>query len=115
MVAEIANTTVSVLRGTTTNEYGDEIDSNAAIYTGVPACLTETSRQTQDPSTPTPRTIRAVELHVPDHVGLLTTDRILDESTQQTYMVIEVTRPPTLIGAPVDTLAVLKRVTATTT
>lgn len=115
MVAEAANTTVSVLRGQTTDECGDLVDLNEAVYTGVPAILTEDSRQTQDPSTPTPRTIRASELHVPATVGLTNDDRITDEQTGNTYMVIEVTRPPTLMGAPVDTAAVLKRVTAATT
>lgn len=115
MVAEAVNTTVSVLRGSGFDEYGDPIDTNTVAYSGVPAVLTELSRQTQDPSTPSPRTIRASELHVPDSVGLLDTDRILDESTGQTYSVVDVTRPPTLIGAPVDTVATLKRVTANTT
>lgn len=115
MVAEAANTTVSILRGESTNEYGDLVDLTEAVYTGVPAILVEDSRQTQDPSTPTPRTIRASELHVPEWVGLLNSDRITDESTGNTYMIIEVTKPPTLIGAPVDTSALLKRVTATTT
>lgn len=115
MVAAAANTTISVLRGETPDEYGDLIDSNDVAFAGVPAILIETSRQTTDPSNPTPRTIRSVVLTVPEWVGLLDTDRISDESTGNVYMVIEVTKPPTLMGAPVDTSAALKRVTATTT
>lgn len=115
MVMEAANTTVSVLRGETTDEYGDLIDANTVVYTGVPAILVETSRQTSDPSNPTPRTVRSVMLTVPDWIGLLNSDRVRDDANQNVYMVIEVTKPPTLMGAPVDTSAVLKRVTATTT
>jgi hypothetical protein len=115
MVAEAANTTISLLRGETVDEYGDVIDSNTPVFTGVPAVLVEQPGQTQDPSNPTPRTIRAIKLVVPSFLGLLDTDRILDEPTGNTYIVITVTTPPTLMGAPVDTVARLKRVTANTT
>jgi hypothetical protein len=115
MVAEAANTTISVLRGDSVDEYGDLVDSNTPAFTGIPAVLAETGRQTQDPSSPSPRTIRAIELHAPEFLGLLNTDRIVDEPTGNIYMIIEVTKPPTLMGAPVDTVATLKRVTATTT
>lgn len=115
MVAEAANTTVSVLRGETTDAYGDLLDSNQVAYAGVPAILVETGRTTTDPSNPNPRTIRRIVLTVPEWIGLLDTDRVMDEATSNVYMVIEVTKPPTLIGAPVDTTAVLKRVTNTTT
>lgn len=111
MVAEAANTTVSILRGETTDQFGDIIDANDIAYSGVPAILVETSRQTSDPSNPSPRTVRSVVLTVPEWIGLLNSDRIRDEATGNTFMVIEVTKPPTLMGAPVDTSAVLKRVT----
>lgn len=50
--------------------------------------------------------------HVPAWLGVLSTDRIYDESTADTYIIISVTRPPTLYGAPVDELLQLNRVTA---
>ena len=115
MVMEATNTTVSILRGETTDEYGDLLDSNDVAYTGVPAILVETGRQTSDPSNPNPRTVRSTMLTVPEWIGLLNSDRIRDDTNGNVYMVIEVTKPPTLMGAPVDTTAVLKRVTTTTT
>jgi len=110
--AETANTTCSVLRGTTSNQYGDTIDSNTPIISGLPITLIETGKTVQDPSTPTPRVIRQIYASVPEWVGILSTDRLLDERTQDVYIIISVTKPPTIIGAPVDTILGLKRVSA---
>lgn len=114
MVAAIRNTTVSVLRGTGENRFGDTVDAAQPVITGLPAFLAETGKQVEDPSSPTPRTIRQVICHVPQWAGVLNSDRIWDETTSQAYMIIGVTTPPTLIGAPVDTILDLKRVTANT-
>jgi hypothetical protein len=112
MGAETANTTATVLRGTTVNQFGDEIDANTPFISGLPVTLIETGKSVQDPSTPTPRTIRQIYCNVPEWAGILNTDQIRDERTGDTYIIIGVTRPPTIIGAPVDTVLQLKRVTA---
>lgn len=114
-VAETANTSCTIYRGTTSNQFGDQVDSNTPFMEHLPATLVETGRRTQDPSTPTPRTVREVLLHLPFWTGANEGDRILDERTGDVYMVITVTRPPTIIGAPVDLLLNLKRVTANST
>lgn len=114
-VAETANTRCSVLRGTTANWAGDEIDANVPVIEHMPATLIETGHKTQDPSSPTPRTIREITLRLPYWSGVTDKDRILDEKTGDVFMVISVTRPPTIIGAPVDLLISLKRVTANST
>jgi len=114
VVAEVQNTTVSVLRGTASNAFGDTVDLNEAIVEGLPALLAETGKHVQDPSTSHPRTIREVACHVPQYAGVLNTDRILDESTGNIFMIIGIVTPPTIIGAPVDTVLQLKRVTANT-
>lgn len=115
MGAETANTTVTLLRGTSENQFGDLIDALDPVMTGLPATLAETGKTVQDPTSTTPRTIRQVYCSVPQYAGLVNTDRLLDESTGETYIVIDVTTPPTIIGAPVDTVATLKRITASTT
>ena len=112
MGAETANTTATVFRGTTSNQFGDEIDSNVPLITNLPVTLIETGKSVQDPSTPTPRTIRQITCIVPEWAGVLNTDRIMDERTQDVYIIISVTKPPTIIGAPVDTVLGLKRITA---
>ena len=115
MVAETQNCRVSVLRGTTVNWAGDEVDADVPVIEHLPATLVETGRKTQDPSSPTPRTIREITLRVPYWSHLTDSDRVYDETTGDTYIVISVTRPPTIIGAPVDIVASLKRVTANST
>jgi len=115
VVAEAANTSVAVLRGTTTTPYGDVVDATTPVYTNLPAVLVETKQDVFDPNTMMPRTVRNIELRVPSWVGLLNSDRIQDLSTGNVYAVIEVETPPTLMGAPVDTAASLKRITATGT
>jgi hypothetical protein len=111
-VAEIQNCTVTVFRGTTENQFGDTIDAATPLHTGLPVFLAETGRTVQDPSTPTPRTIRQITCQVPQYIGVRNTDRIYDESTGDTYIILSVTTPPTITGAPVDTVLSLKRVTA---
>lgn len=115
MVAEVANTTVSVLRGTTTDAYGDVQDASTPVFTGVPAVLVETGRNVMDPATQTPRTVRATTCVVPDGLGVTNADQILDETSGQKYAITEIVRPPTLMGAPVDIVLTLKRVTGLTT
>jgi hypothetical protein len=114
MGAETANTTCSVLAGTTTNWAGDVIDSNTPTITGLPVTLIETGKTVQDPSTPTPRTVRQIVCIVPEWAGISLSDRLLDERTQDTYIIIGIRKPPTIIGAPVDIVLDLKRVTAQT-
>ena len=58
MGAETANTLVTIYRGTTSNQFGDLVDSNVPYITDLPATLIETGKSVQDPSTPTPRTIQ---------------------------------------------------------
>lgn len=112
MVAEAANTSVTVFRGTETDAFGDTVDANTPHLVGIPAILIETGRKTQDPTTPTPRTIRAIECHLPDWVKILNTDRIMDERTRHVYVIIDVTRPPDIFGPPPGTILSLKRVSA---
>jgi hypothetical protein len=113
-VAEVTNTQISVLRGTTYNSTGDQVDDNQVFMENVPAFLAETGHTTQDPSSPTPRTIREIVCHVPQYVGVVSTDRIMDQGTGDTYIILSVTRPPSLIGIPVPSVLALKRITAQT-
>jgi hypothetical protein len=113
--AETANTTATVFTGTTVNWAGDTIDSNVPRITGLPVTLIETGKNVRDPSTPTPRTVREIYCSVPEWACVTNLDRIYDERTGDTYMIIAVTKPPTTIGAPVDTVLQLRRVTAQTT
>jgi hypothetical protein len=113
-IAEVQNTQITVYRGTTFNSAGDQVDNNTIFMENVPAFVAETGRTVQDPSSPTPRTIREITAHVPQYVGIVNTDRIMDQSTNDVYIIMSVTRPPSLIGAPVPAVLSLKRITAQT-
>ena len=116
MVAEAANTTVSILRGVSYDEYGDLQDDMAAVTPGIPAVLVETTQSVFDPATQTPRTVRAATCRVPAWTGVLNTDQIRDDLTGSTYSIEDVTRPPTItsspVGGPVDIVLTLRRITA---
>lgn len=115
MGAETANTSATILRGTTSNWAGDMVDANEPVITGLPVTLVETGKTVQDPSSQTPRTIRQITCIVPEYAGVLNTDRIMDEATGDVYIVLAVTRPPTIIGAPTDRVLDLKRISSNST
>jgi hypothetical protein len=83
----IATTRISILRGTTTDAYGDEQDTNTPIATGVPASLIEQSRRVTSRDNPTPRIVRYAVARVPARTDITDQDRVLDERTGATYIV----------------------------
>lgn len=115
MVAEAANTTCSVLRGTDVDEFGDIEDASTPLMVGIPAILLETVKTTTDPATQTPRTVRSAYCRVPSWTGVLNSDRIVDESSGRKYAVTDVDSPGSINGAPGDLVLTLKRITSTGT
>jgi len=83
----IATTTVSILRGTTTDAFGDEQDTDTAIATGVPASLTEQSRRVTTRDDPTPRIVRYAVARVVAGTDVTDQDRVRDERTGAIYIV----------------------------
>lgn len=83
----IATTKVSILRGTTTDAYGDEQDTDTPIATGIPASLIEQSRRVTTRDNPTPRIVRYAVARVPARTDVTDQDRVLDERTGATYIV----------------------------
>ncbi|MGY0062842.1 hypothetical protein ACWY4P_40955 [Streptomyces sp. LZ34] len=88
----LATTTVSVLRGTTTDPFGDEQDTAAVHASGIPASLIESTRQTFEPVTGTPRIVRTHVARLPATTDVSEDDRIRDEQTGEVYIVVSVTR-----------------------
>ncbi|WP_069769792.1 hypothetical protein [Streptomyces sp. LUP30] len=87
MMQAIATTRVSIIRGTTTDAYGDEQDTDTPVCTGVPASLTEQSRRVTSRDDPTPRIVRYAVARVPAGTDVTDQDRLLDERTGATYIV----------------------------
>lgn len=92
---ELANTRITIMRGTSANAYGDLSDVGAPIYTGIPAAVNESSKQVFDPATQQPRTIRTSTCVVAGWVDVLDSDTILDETTGNAYMVQDIQAQPT--------------------
>lgn len=83
----IATTTISVLRGTETDQFGDERDTNTPHATGIPASLTEQSRRVTTRENPTPRIVRYAVARVPARTDITDQDRVRDERTGAIYIV----------------------------
>lgn len=95
----MATTTCSILRGSTTDGYGDEADANTPVYTNVPISIMETNSTVATPEDPTPRVIRQVTARIGSDVDVTDGDRVKDELTGTIYMIDNVIRR----GSPVYT------------
>lgn len=82
-----ATTTLTVLRGTSTNAWGDEIDTDTPRYTGIPASLVEQTRRVTTRDDPTPRIVRYAVGRVTAGTDITDQDRIRDERTGAVYIV----------------------------
>jgi hypothetical protein len=87
MPIAIATTTVSILRGTTTDAYGDEQDTDTVIASGIPAALTEQTRRVTTRDDPTPRIIRSAVARVAAGTDVTDQDRLRDDRTGATYII----------------------------
>lgn len=108
---------VDVLRGTTTDAYGDPADAEVVVAHGVPVLITEAGRAgtssakaEQGPVTTTPRTIRRLRGRFRPGVEVRTGDRWRDCSSGDAYQVTGVSSPTHVVGIA-DTLCDLVRVT----
>lgn len=118
----IANTTVTILRGTVPDSFGDIVDDPSPIAQHVIAFISYPTMsplrpivlgsQVYEPAQPQPSTTRLSVCSLPSGTNILVGDQVLDEFTTLLYEVYEVT---TLgpAGAVPDILVTLKRVTTT--
>lgn len=106
---QVATTSVSVLRGTTTNAFGDVLDTGAVHQSGIPAYLNETTAVIYDQVAQTPRVVRTTTCILPFGTDVLETDQVKDEQTATIYMVEAVTTPH-IPGRAYDLNLVLKNV-----
>lgn len=83
----VATTSLTVLRGTTTDAYDDEQDTDTPHATGIPASLTEQSRRVTTRDDPTPRIVRYAIARVPAGTDINDQDRVRDERTGAVYIV----------------------------
>ncbi len=106
----LATTTVTVLRGTTTDRYGDEQDADTVVATGVRASLLERPVTGTRPVSGREDTPRAYALRVWASVDLRKNDRIQDERTGYVYVITTLAPSTNPVGLA-STRADLQRVT----
>lgn len=83
-----ATCTVSVYRGTVTDDYGDEIANNTtATYAGIPASILEQTRRVTTPDQATPRVVRWHAGRLPGGTDVRAGDRLVDEQGGAVYLV----------------------------
>lgn len=87
MPIALATTTLAVLRGTTTDAYGDDVDTDTPVAAGIPAALTEQSRRVTTREDPTPRIVRYAVARVAAGTDIQDQDRVRDERTGAVYIV----------------------------
>lgn len=92
----LANCLVSVLRGTTTNAWGDTVDAGgmgSVVASDIPAFIAVKSKTVTDPSTQTPRVVQTIRGAVGSDVDIRDTDQLYDDTHAVTYAVEAVTQP----------------------
>lgn len=100
----IATTWVTVLRGLSTDSFGDQIDlaqeAGGDAQTRIPASLIEGTRTINDPASGTPRVIRYAVARIKPGTDITEEDRLRDENTSRIYAVTSVTQPAALGFTP---------------
>lgn len=86
----LATGTISILRGTTTDAFGDETDTERVLATGVLASIIPFSERVFTPDSPTPRIVRSYNAICGSQTDVTDGDRIRDERTGQIYVVLDV-------------------------
>lgn len=87
-----ATTTVTIYRGQTTDEWGDPIDTNTIVATGVIASITEVNANSFTEVTNVPRVIRKAIGRLSAETDIRANDRILDETNDETWIIRSISR-----------------------
>lgn len=76
-----ATTTITIYRGLSTDEWGDDTDTNTIVGSDISASLLEQSQYYRAEVTTQPRNYRYARLRVDSSVDIRYNDRIKDERT----------------------------------
>lgn len=84
-----ATTTVTIYRGQSTDEYGDPIDSNTIVRTGLRASILEQTTKAWTEASTLPRAFRWAKMRVSHGTDVQQNDRILDERTGDIWTIVQ--------------------------
>lgn len=99
MSAQLATTTVSILRGSVDDAYGDPTDTTTVVLSKLPASILEVGRGNTRRADQKPRTVRRYVCRILVPAAVVDDDRVKDERTGLVYTVNQVDVP----GYPVGT------------
>lgn len=85
-----ATTTISILRGEDTDDWGDPIDLATPVETGVIASIIEYKTYSKGEITTQPRNIRYARLRVRSDLDIRTNDRVKDERTEDIWVIVNI-------------------------
>lgn len=83
----VPTATVDVLRGTTTNDFGDVVEADTVEIAGVPASIVEQRQRPHEPKGAEDRIIRIFKARVPHGTGVQKGDRLRDIADGTVYVV----------------------------
>jgi hypothetical protein len=117
----IANTTITILRGTSYDDYGDVVDAGVPVYSGVLAFISVPAQSpfrpivfganVFQPAAEMPLTVREITCQLPAYTDVTNEDQVLDEKTGILYNVELVSQQGTVGGLAPDVQCTLRRVT----
>ncbi len=87
-----ATTTVSIYRGQSTDDWGDPIDNDTPVASGVLASILEQKIYAQPEVTTQPHNYRYARLRVRKGIDVQTNDRIHDERLNQTWVITNISQ-----------------------
>ena len=87
-----ATTTITLYRGTEYNDYGDEVDSDTIVATGIRASIIEQTVDAKTEVTSVPHSYRFAKLRVTPGTDVRQNDRVLDEKTGDVWTIIQISR-----------------------
>lgn len=93
MSAVLPNTTVSILRGETIDEFGDPIDSDDSVNAGVPISIIEYSRRIFLPAEGRETIVRQMMGRVRPGFDIREGDRLRDDRTGEVYLIEGISNP----------------------
>lgn len=85
-----ATTKISVYRGQGVDDWGDAIDNDTPVYTGVLASILEYKTYATSEVTTQPHNYRYARLRVKKGTDIQTNDRIYDERLSQTWTITNI-------------------------
>lgn len=91
----------TIIRGTSSiNEYGDEVESQEDLHTGVLGSVIETTRQAFNPQDSRVVTVRTLMGRFKNGTDIKDGDRIRDEKSGETFLVSAVYRGTSFVNKP---------------